>query len=142
RKMAENGELTAERVVKALHSQADAVQETYNQFPITISNALQKISTQWQILIGEMDQASGTSASVAGALSVIADNLGILKTYINDIGEGFTWIGDKLLSIDASTIETLKSTLSEAYETVKSLISNVASLGETMWSAFTTALDA
>lgn len=142
RKMAENGELSAERVYKALLSQKDAVQATYDQFPITISNALQRIQTQWQILIGEMNNATGASSVVAEALLVIADNLGILKVFIDDIGEGFSWIGSKLTSIDATTIETLKSVLSEAYDTVKSLISNIATLGETVWSAFTTALDA
>jgi len=141
RKMAENGELGAERVYKALLSQKDAVQATYDQFPTTISNALQKIATSWQILIGEMDQANGSSATVANSLSVIADNLSILKVFIDDVGEGFSWIGSKLTSIDTTIIETLKSTLSEAYDTVKSLISNIATLGETVWSAFTTALD-
>ena len=142
RKMAENGELGAERITKAIQSQAGQIQATYDQFPITISNALQRIQTQWQILIGEMNNATGASSVVAEALLVIADNLGILKVFIDDIGEGFSWIGSKLTSIDATTIETLKSVLSEAYDTVKSLISNIATLGETVWSAFTTALDA
>jgi tape measure domain-containing protein len=88
RKMAENGELSSERVIKAVQSQATQIQETYNQFPTTISNALQKISTQWQILIGEMDQANGSSATVANALSIIADNLGILKVFFDDVEIG------------------------------------------------------
>jgi hypothetical protein len=40
--------------------------------PLTISNALQKIATSWQILIGEMDQANGASATVAQWLSTLA----------------------------------------------------------------------
>ncbi|WP_180047559.1 MULTISPECIES: tape measure protein, partial [unclassified Acinetobacter] len=142
RKMAEAGELSSERVVTAISSQAESVQKTYDQFPTTIGNALQRISTSWEILIGQMDQASGTSSQVAQWLTMLADNIQNLKIFIDDIGEGFVWIGDKLQSIDSSTINTLKSTLSDAYETVKSLISNVATLGETIWSAFTTALDA
>lgn len=142
RKMAENGELSSERVVKAIGSQAASVQATYDQFPLTIGNALQKITTSWEILIGKMDQSNGASASVAQWMGELADNIQNLQVFLDDIGEGFVWIGDKLQSIDSSTIDTLKSTLSEAYDTVKSLISNVASLGETIWSAFTTALDA
>ena len=69
-------------------NQSDEVQKTYDQFPTTISNALQKIATSWQILIGEMDQASGASATVAQALSTIADNLGILKVFFDDVGVG------------------------------------------------------
>lgn len=141
RKMAENGELSSERVIKAISSQAESVQATYNQFPLTIGQALQKITTSWEILIGKMDQSNGASATVAQWLSMLADNISELQVFIDDIGEGFVWIGDKLQNIDPSIINALKSTLSEAYDTVKSLISNVATLGETIWSAFTTALD-
>lgn len=142
RKMAENGELTSERVVKAVQSQATQIQETYNQFPTTISNALQKISTQWQILIGEMDQANGSSATVANALSIIADNLGILKLFFDDVAAGVGWFQDKLSEIDPSTIEAIRSTLSAVYDTIKNVISSMAGIAETAWSAFTSALDA
>ncbi|WP_284888286.1 tape measure protein [Acinetobacter variabilis] len=142
RKMAENGELTSERVVKAIQSQATQIQETYNQFPTTISNALQKISTQWQILIGEMDQANGSSATVANALSVIADNLGILKVFFDDVAEGVGWFQDKLSEIDPSTIEAIRSTLSAVYDTIKTVITGMAGIAETAWSAFTSTLDA
>lgn len=142
RKMAEAGELSAERVIKAVSSQAESVQKTYDQFPTTISNALQRISTSWEILIGQMDQASGTSSQVAQWLTMLADNIQNLKIFIDDIGEGFVWIGDKLQSIDSSTIDTLKSLLSDVYENIKNNISEVAIFGETIWSAFTSALDA
>jgi tape measure domain-containing protein len=142
RKMAENGELSSERVIKAVQSQATQIQETYNQFPTTISNALQKISTQWQILIGEMDQANGSSATVANALSVIADNLGILKVFFDDVAEGVGWFQDKLSEIDPSTLEAIRSTLSAVYDTIKTVISSLAGIAETAWSAFTSTLDA
>lgn len=142
RKMAENGELSSERVIKAVQSQATQIQETYNQFPSTISNALQKISTQWQILIGEMDQANGSSATVANALSIIADNLGTLKVFFDDVAEGVGWFQDKLLQIDPSTLEAIRSTLSAVYDTIKTVISSLAGIAETAWSAFTSTLDA
>lgn len=142
RKMAENGELSSERVIKAVQSQATQIQETYNQFPTTISNALQKISTQWQILIGEMDQANGSSATVANALSIIADNLGILKLFFDDVAEGIGWFQGKLSEIDPSTIEAIRSTLSAVYDTIKTVISSMAGIAETAWSAFTSTLDA
>lgn len=142
RKMAEAGELGAERTLKAIRSQADVIQETYNQFPTTISNALQKIATSWQILIGEMDQANGSSAAAANALSTIADNLGIIKVFFDDVGEGFNWFGSKLAEIDPSTIEVIKTTLAETYETVKNLVASFAGIAETGWSAFTSVLNA
>ncbi|OTG70083.1 tape measure domain-containing protein [Acinetobacter sp. ANC 4218] len=142
RKMAENGELGAERVVKAIQSQASEVQKTYDKFPLTISNALQKISTQWQILIGEMDQANGSSATVANALSVIADNLGILKVFFDDVAAGVGWFQDQLSEIDPSTIESIRSTLSAVYDTIKTVISSLAGIAQTAWSAFSSTLDA
>ncbi|MGQ8975721.1 tape measure protein [Acinetobacter schindleri] len=142
RKMAENGELSSERVIKAVQSQATQIQETYNQFPTTISNALQKISTQWQILIREMDQANGSSATVANALSIIADNLGILKVFFDDVAEGVGWFQDKLSEIDPSTLEAIRSTLSAVYDTIKTVILSLAGIAETAWSAFTSTLDA
>lgn len=142
RKMAENGELSSERVIKAVGSQAAAIQATYDKFPTTISNALQKIATSWQILIGEMDQANGSSATVANALSVIADNLGILKLFFDDVAAGVGWFQDKLSEIDPSTIESIQSTLSAVYDTIKTVISSLAGMAETGWSAFSSVLDA
>ncbi|WP_122897739.1 tape measure protein [Acinetobacter sp. B51(2017)] len=121
RKMAENGELSSERVVKALSSQAESVQELYNKFPTTIDNALQRIVTQWQILIGEMDQANGASATVAQWLVTLADNMHVVETLLKDIGEGFVWVGDQLKKVDVATIEALKTALSTAYGALKNL---------------------
>jgi tape measure domain-containing protein len=126
RKMAENGELSSERVIKAIQSQSASIQETYNQFPTTISNALQKIATSWQILIGEMDQANGASATVAQWLSTLADNLDVVEVLLNDLGTGFVWFGDQLKKIDPATIEALKTALLSAYDAIKSLGSMLA----------------
>ena len=132
RAMAENGELSAERVLAALEKQKAGVDAQYAEMPLTISNALQKIATSWQILIGEMDQASGASATVAQALSTIADNLGILKVFFDDVGDGFVWFRDQLKNIDPSTIEALKNAAIQAYDTVKTLLSTFGSIGESV----------
>lgn len=134
RKMAEAGELSAERVAKALQSQAGEVQKTYDQFPTTITNALQKIATSWQILIGEMDQSNGASATVADWLVTIADNMDIVESLLNDIGKGFIWIGDQFKKIDTATIIALKNALTSIYEAIKTL-------GETLGEAFVITLD-
>ncbi|WP_263577025.1 tape measure protein [Acinetobacter pseudolwoffii] len=125
RKMAENGELSAEKVIKALQSQSAAIEADYAKFPTTIGNALQRIATQWQILIGTMDQANGASATVAQWLVTLADNMDVVETILEDIGEGFIWVGDQLKKIDPATIEALKETLSTAYESLKDLSSTI-----------------
>ena len=125
RKMAENGELSAEKVIKALQSQSAAIEADYAKFPTTIGNALQRITTQWQILIGTMDQANGASATVAQWFVVLADNIADLDIVLNDIGEGFVWVGDQLKKVDSATIEALKTALVSAYDTIKELGSTV-----------------
>lgn len=134
RKMAEAGELSAERVVKAIGSQSAQIQELYNQFPTTISNALQKISTSWEILIGKMDQANGASATVADWLSTLADNIYIVENLINDLGDGFVWVGDQLKKIDPQTIDALKNALITTYDAIKEL-------GVTVGGAFEISID-
>jgi tape measure domain-containing protein len=143
RKMAENGELSSERVIKAIQSQSASIQETYNQFPTTISNALQKIATSWQILIGEMDQANGASATVAQWLSTLADNMSLLKPIIDDIGQGLIRFGDYYSSIyDQSTLDSLKTALVSIYNTIKTLFNTVLEVGEATNDLFSDALSA
>ncbi|WP_417212358.1 tape measure protein, partial [Acinetobacter venetianus] len=126
RKMAEAGELSAERVLGALSKQKTAVDAQYAELPLTIGNALQKIASSWQILIGEMDQANGASATVAQWLSTLADNLDVVEVLLRDIGSGFVWFGDQLKRIDTQTIEALKTALLSAYEAVKSLVATIS----------------
>ncbi|WP_339993383.1 tape measure protein [Acinetobacter sp. MYb191] len=132
--MADNGELGAERVYKALLSQKDAVQQTFDQFPTTIGNALQRISTSWEILIGKMDQSNGASATVADWLVTIASNMDVVESLLNDIGKGFIWVGDQFKRIDTTTIIALKTALTSIYEAIKTL-------GETLGEAFVITLD-
>lgn len=143
RKMAENGELSAERVLAALEKQKAGVDAQYAEMPTTISNALQKIATSWQILIGEMDQANGASATVAQWLSTLADNMGLLKLIIDDIGNGFTKFGAYLSDIyDQGAIDSLKTALSSIYDTIKTLFNTVLDVGRAFNDVFDDALSA
>lgn len=123
RKMAGEGQLSATKVIGALKEQSASIQADYEKFPLTIGNALQKIQTQWQILIGTMDQANGASTTVAQWLAMLADNMDIVTVLLDDIGEGFVWVGDQLKKIDTATIEALKTALSSAYDAIKSMAS-------------------
>jgi len=143
RKMAEAGELSAERVLAALAKQKAGVDAQYAEMPLTISNALQKIATSWQILIGEMDQANGASATVAQWLSVLADNMGLLKPIIDDIGNGFAKFGAYLSDIyDQGAIDSLKTALGSIYETIKTLFNTVLDVGRAFNDVFDDALSA
>lgn len=141
RKMAEEGKLSSQTVVNALKDQADEIDDKFGQFPKTIGQALQNIKTQWQIVVGEFNTESGASAVVVNALQIIGDNLGVLKTLFNDIGDGIGWVSDQFSSIDASTIDEVRNTLSMAYDTVKDLAQSIGEMGVTAWEAFKSVLD-
>ena len=141
RKMAEEGKLSSQTVVNALKDQADEIDAKFGQFPKTIGQALQNIKTQWEIVVGEFNTESGASAVVVNALQIIGDNLGVLKTLFNDIGDGIGWVSEQFGSIDASTIDEVRNTLSMAYDTVKDLAQSIGEMGVTAWEAFKSVLD-
>ena len=142
RKMAGEGQLSSTTVIKALREQSASIQADYDQFPLTIGKALQKIQTQWQILIGTMDQANGASTTVAQWLAMLADHMGIVTVLLDDIGEGFVWVGDQLKKIDTATIEAFKTALESAYDTLKILASSVGAAFEITADVLNTALGA
>ncbi len=72
-----------------------------------------------------MDQANGASATVAEWLVVLADNMGIVEALIDDLGNGFVWVGDQLKKIDPSVWVSLKNALSSAYDAIKDVVVDV-----------------
>lgn len=68
RSLGAEGKLTAEAVVKALQNQADAVDEKFGRIANTVGGAMQVAGNSITRLIGEMDQATGTTAAFAGGI--------------------------------------------------------------------------
>ena len=68
RTLGAEGKLTAEAVVKALQDQADAVDEKFGRIANTVGGAMQVAGNSITRLIGEMDQATGTTAAFAGGI--------------------------------------------------------------------------
>lgn len=72
RELGAEGELSAQKVVDALLSQADAVDREFARIPTTISGAVTQVSNSLVILIGRLDQATGASELLARALNLVA----------------------------------------------------------------------
>ena len=125
RGMAAEGKLSAQTVISALQEQSAAIESDYEKLPSTIGKALQKIQTQWAILIGEFDQDNGASSKVAEWLSALGDSMGMLDTVLSDVGEGVQWVGDQIDNIDTGTIVAMKQAFEAAYTTLKDLVSTV-----------------
>lgn len=125
RAMAGEGKLSAQTVISALQEQSASISTEYDKLPLTIGKALQKIQTQWAILIGEFDQDNGASSKVAEWLSALGDSMGMLDTVLTDVGEGISWVGDQIDGIDTGTIVAMKQAFEAAYTTLKDLVSAV-----------------
>lgn len=138
RKMAENGELTASRVIKAFQNQSEAISAEYAQMPMTVSNALQKISTAWTILIGEIDtQAGGATVAIAQVISELADHMDVVKIIFDDVMVGIDAIGERFSSLsDDGTILAFKNAIGSLYDTFKNLVSTAFDLGKSIGDVF------
>lgn len=132
RGMAAEGKLSAQTVISALQEQSAAIESDYEKLPLTIGKALQKIQTQWAILIGEFDQDNGASSKVAEWLSALGDSMGMLDTILDDVGEGISWVGDQIDNIDTQTIVAMKQAFEAAYDALKSMVSAVGDVFATV----------
>lgn len=75
RGMAEQGEITSARVVQALKGQADAINAEFASLPLTTGRAMEKLSTQWTLLIGQLTGGSQEASVVAQSINALAENL-------------------------------------------------------------------
>lgn len=97
--MADQGQLTIDKVVPALMSQLGALQGEFASMPQTVSGSLQKVTNSFMAWVGGVNQATGatdalsggldnvaqtldsfTSSAVSGALSDVADNMSTITT--------------------------------------------------------------
>lgn len=74
RELAEQGELTTERLFAALLSQKDKLAQEYAVFPETIEGALQRVQNAFTRYIGERNADAGGSRALAEALTGLAEN--------------------------------------------------------------------
>lgn len=87
RKMAEAGQLTSDVVIQALKGQSDTLKNEFATLPPTVGRALENLSSSWTLYIGETDKATGASSTAAGAITLLANNLGTLAGYLVDAGQ-------------------------------------------------------
>ena len=81
RALGERGELTSEVVVNAIQSQADALQEEFNQIPPTVGSALTTVGNSFTILVGRFNEAGGAASGLAETLIDFSEFLGDEATF-------------------------------------------------------------
>ncbi|MGA1860321.1 tape measure protein [Azospirillum sp. 11R-A] len=73
--LAEQGALTADKVVNALLKQSTAIDTEFGHMATTVSDSLTVLANTAQRQIGRMNQAVGLTAGISSGILVLADNL-------------------------------------------------------------------
>ncbi|CAO3355197.1 tape measure protein [Azospirillum palustre] len=73
--LAEQGALTADKVVTALLKQSIAIDTEFGHMATTVSDSLTVLANTAQRQIGQMNQAVGLTAGISSGILVLADNL-------------------------------------------------------------------
>ncbi len=80
RRMAEQGELTTDRVIGAIHSQGDAIDEEFSKIPVIVSGAWRQFKNATLEAVGVTDQASGASRTLSTAITEMAASMSSPET--------------------------------------------------------------
>jgi lambda family phage tail tape measure protein len=93
RELGKEGELTAEKVFKALQTSAQGVANEFQSIPLTVSRASTQASNALLKLIGTMDEATDSSRGLADAISGAAGFIGELADEIKAASQGAANVG-------------------------------------------------
>ena len=78
RAVGSEGKITAQSIIDALKDQAPTIAAEFAQVTPTIASAFQVLQNNFTRFIGELDQATGLSATFARAIILVAGNLDVL----------------------------------------------------------------
>lgn len=109
RRLAEQGALTSETVMRALEGQADAVAGEFGKLPATVGRALQNLSTQWTIYVGNVDKGLLSSANAAKVINALAANLDTVVSTLTAAGKA--WAAIKIAGLVADFAKWAASTM-------------------------------
>jgi tape measure domain-containing protein len=150
RKQAEAGRLSSEVVIKALQGQAQALQQEFSKLPPTVGRALQNLSTQWTVYVGEVDKSTGASAAAAQAIGFLAKHLNELGAVLLTAGEAFAAVKAldlagaflrQATAVQAGTVATAANTAATAGNTAATAANaNAKATGAAATAAGATAL--
>jgi len=78
RKMAEQGQLTAEVIMQAVAASSEEIEKQYSQMPKTIGRSINELSNAWMQFIGATDNTLSASSIVSSGISTLASNFNLL----------------------------------------------------------------
>ncbi|WP_105577077.1 phage tail tape measure protein [Cronobacter sakazakii] len=133
RNMANNGELTTDKIVPLLTNVAQLRKE-FDTLPASISGSAQKVENAFMAWVGGANDATGASAALAGVLNGLANNIdnvaaagavlagvGVAK-YFGGIATGVSDSITKLVSIKKETIALADAQLYSATQSQRKAV--------------------
>lgn len=109
RKLAEQGALTAETVMKALEGQSEKVAAEFSKLPPTVGRALQNLSTEWSLYVGQSDKGLISTANAAKVIDALAKNLDTVVSTL--VAAGKAWAAIQIAGLVADFARWATNTL-------------------------------
>ncbi|EGD5106722.1 phage tail tape measure protein, partial [Escherichia coli] len=80
--MADDGQLTADKVVPALISQLGTLRDEYAAMPETVSDGITKVENAFMAWVGGANEASGVTKTLSGVLNGVAGQIDNVATAV------------------------------------------------------------
>ncbi len=87
RAMAEQGQLTADVVIRALLSQKDRLATEYASLPVTVGQAFTRLENAFAQWVHRLDESTGFTRKLAAALDWLSENLDTVMTWLGRIAQ-------------------------------------------------------
>lgn len=130
KQLAKDGELSTEKVLRALEPLAAQAQEISGEFEniqLTVGQALTQLDNAFLRFIGQSDLAASGTSSLAAAISTLASNFGVLATSVSAIALVFT--GRLIGALVASATAFVSNQLAMAAAARQAALTSAAYLG-------------
>ncbi|MET3701552.1 phage tail tape measure protein [Citrobacter sp. UYEF32] len=114
RNMAQNGELTTDKIVPLL-TNVGLLRKEFETLPASISGSAQKVQNSFMAWVGGANDAVGASASLAGVLDSVANNINtVANTAGILVGIGLArYFGNMVGNIGGATTAVIRNTAAE-----------------------------
>lgn len=114
RNMAQNGELTTDKIVPLL-TNVELLRKEFETLPASISGSAQKVQNSFMAWVGGANDAVGASASLAGVLDSVANNINtVANTAGILVGIGLArYFGNMVGNIVSATTAVIRNTAAE-----------------------------
>ncbi len=124
RKLAGEGKLTSDVVLKAIQEQSAVINAEFETLPTTFANAVQVLKNNFMLLVGDMDKTLQSSSGLSQGIMDIADNLeNIDPAIISALEQGMSSLWE--------VAKTVGTTLLEIYNTFSDVLNIAGGIDQT-----------